>query len=685
MQLISIALKNIRSYTNAKIDFPTGIVMLSGDIGTGKSTILLAIEFAFFGLLRGELSGNALLRNGANEGSVELSFAMGENKYTIKRTLVRTKKSIEQDAGYILVNGVKKDATATELKSIVLDLLGYPQELLTKSKNFVFRYTVYTPQEDMKRILLEEKEERVAILRKVFGIDKYERITQNASSYAKSLRERERAFDALISDMEEKKKQAEELKKERTENAEQLKLTIPQLNASQSKLLEAKKQLAIIEQQRKQAENLSRELQVTKTQLVSKQQQHKQAQMDLTNLSQQLLSAQKDLPAQIDASTILKKSAELNQQLLEKEKLAKIAAAKITELSTLKRYSSETTQKISTMAKCPTCLQNVTSDHKHSIISTEEKKISEIDGALQEHTRMARKSEQELEQLKKETEKLRQQEKEAAVAKIKIMHSEELAKRKNTMEIQITALDKEIKITTDKLTQIEQQFSPLKETSNSCDNLREQIEVILAQERTLSIQHSTLLQKEQNFAKTLTMLEQELERKQKTKQQLEKTQNTHQWLTDYFVPLMDVIEKHVMAKIHHEFDALFQQWFGMLVEDVMTARLDETFTPIIQQNGYDVEADYLSGGERTACALAYRLALNKTINSLISTIKTKDLLILDEPTDGFSAEQLDRMRDVLEQLNLQQIIMVSHEQKIESFADRVIRVSKTEHTSQISL
>jgi len=49
MQLISLTLKNIRSYTDIRIDFPTGIVMLSGDIGAGKSSILLGIEFALFG------------------------------------------------------------------------------------------------------------------------------------------------------------------------------------------------------------------------------------------------------------------------------------------------------------------------------------------------------------------------------------------------------------------------------------------------------------------------------------------------------------------------------------------------------------------------------------------------------------------------------------------------------------
>ena len=82
--------------------------------------------------------------------------------------------------------------------------------------------------------------------------------------------------------------------------------------------------------------------------------------------------------------------------------------------------------------------------------------------------------------------------------------------------------------------------------------------------------------------------------------------------------------------------------------------------------------------------MAYRLALNQVINNVISVIKTKDLLILDEPTDGFSTEQLDRVREVLEKLKLKQIIIVSHESKIESFVDNVIRIEKEEQMSRMS-
>ena len=173
MKIISLKLQNIRSYLDETIIFPNGSILLSGDIGSGKSTILFAIEFALFGMARGE--GNALLRQGKHEGSVELTFAIDDKEYIVMRKLKRA-ASVIQDAGYIITDGVKKEGTAVELKSDILDILNYPKELLTK-KNLVYRYTVYTPQESMKQILLDNKVPvKVAIneaveLAKTFGGD----------------------------------------------------------------------------------------------------------------------------------------------------------------------------------------------------------------------------------------------------------------------------------------------------------------------------------------------------------------------------------------------------------------------------------------------------------------------------------------------------------------------------------
>lgn len=684
MQLTRLELKNIRSYSHAKIDFPTGIVMLSGDIGTGKSTILLAIEFALFGLLRGELSGNALLRNGTQQGSTELSFEINGNNYTIKRTLARTKKSVEQEAGYLLVNGIKQDATATELKSKILEILGYPAELLTKSKNMVYRYTVYTPQEEMKKILQEDKEERVAILRKVFGIDKYEKITKNAESYTKLLRERKRAYDALIIDIEEKKTRTQEIKKQQKEAQEKLLEIQPKLEKTRTNLTEIKQKITHAEQQKQQTELIIRELQNNKSQLSIHQQNQKQLNNEIIQITQLLSEAQKDIII-IDTNTIVQKIKQINQQILEKEKQTRTATIKTAEINAIKQKTTETTHKISLLDECPTCRQKVTPEHKHNILNKQQEDTAQLEQNLQEHTRLAKNAEEELILLKQELELARQQENESKISIIKKQRIQELEQRKKKNEDHNQILNANIQKINFRINELEKQYEPLKNIGESYTQIRTILDNSINEERTLSIQHTTYAQQEKHLSEMLKILEQELEKKEKTRKQLEKTQQLHHWLTDYFIPLMNTMEKQVMTKIHHEFDALFQQWFGMLVEDIMTAKLDETYTPIIQQNGYDTEVEYLSGGERTACALAYRLALNKTINSLISTIKTKDLLILDEPTDGFSTEQLDKMRDVLEQLQLKQVIIVSHEQKIESYADKVIRINKTEHTSQISI
>ena len=123
MRIKKIVLENIRSYVREEIEFPEGKVLLSGNIGSGKSSILLSIEFALFGVLRSELSGASLLRNGEDRGSVKLFLEVGGKDVEIFRALKRSSSSVSQDAGYIVVDGLRKDGTATELKQAVIELL----------------------------------------------------------------------------------------------------------------------------------------------------------------------------------------------------------------------------------------------------------------------------------------------------------------------------------------------------------------------------------------------------------------------------------------------------------------------------------------------------------------------------------------------------------------------------------
>jgi exonuclease SbcC len=175
-----------------------------------------------------------------------------------------------------------------------------------------------------------------------------------------------------------------------------------------------------------------------------------------------------------------------------------------------------------------------------------------------------------------------------------------------------------------------------------------------------------------------------IQEKERAKNKSKDIDNLNNWFDEYFLNLMNIMERCIMASLYHEFNSYFVSWFTLLIEDEnVQVRLDDTFSPVVIQNGYETGLESLSGGEKTSVALSYRLALNKVINGFVGDLHTKDVIILDEPTDGFSSEQLDKIREVLEQLDMDQVIIVSHESKIESFVDHVIRISKTEHKSQI--
>ena len=267
MFIKSIKLHNIRSYESQEINFPQGSVLLAGDIGSGKSTILLAVEFAIFGAKKGELPAYTLLRHGKKEGSVELRMSIDSKDITIKRALKRSNDDIKQEAGYVILNGSKRDGTAEELRAIVLDLLSYPKDLVKKGKDLIYRYTVYTPQEEMKQILYESKDTRIDTLRKVFNIDKYKRVRDNSKIIIASLREKKRYLEGFVLDLEYKKKEIEERKNEILEIGRLISDIAPKIEEIKKVISQKKISIESIENEIKELNFLRKESSVTESSL----------------------------------------------------------------------------------------------------------------------------------------------------------------------------------------------------------------------------------------------------------------------------------------------------------------------------------------------------------------------------------------------------------------------------------
>ncbi len=686
MFLKSIKLHNIRSYENQEINFPLGSVLLAGDIGSGKSTILLGIEFAIFGAKKGELPAYTLLRHGKKEGNVELRMQIDSKDVIVKRTLKRSNDDIKQEAGYVIINGIKKEGTSEELRAIVLELLGYPKDLVKKGKDLIYRYTVYTPQEEMKQILYENKDTRLDTLRKVFNIDKYKRVRENAKIIITSLREKKRHFEGFILDLEYKKKDLEERKNEVSYIDKKIQGMLPKIDEVKKIISQKKIAIESIEKEINELNILKKELSVAEANLNHRIEQNNRLNDEIKKLGKQIDELKKEVESKElnELEIIIKKIDEKENEINEADSAYKNSIRKIKELEVKIEHCNETIKKMQSLEICPVCEQKVDEKHKHDVNLRETRKYED----LLEQIKSYREEESKLERikitLKKELDLLVKEQNHFNIIKIRFETLNEKIALKDEKSNLKEKVKKEIGLLNTKKTELNSKISKYAEIEEKYKLVKKEIDELLPQERFLELEIRGYEREKESIRRFIAVLEKEINEKQKAKEKLAYILQLNNWIDEFFLNLMSTIERHVMVNIHFQFNELFKNWFDILLEDeTMSIRVDEDFTPIIEQDGYETYIENLSGGEKTSVALSYRLALNKVINDIVAGIKTKDIIMLDEPTDGFSTEQLDKVRDVLEQLNMKQVIIVSHESKIESFVENVIRVQKQEHISVV--
>ena len=206
MIIKSISLSNIRSYaTPEPIKLSTGMTLFEGDIGSGKSTILSAVEFALFGL--GEIEGSYLLRHGARTGSVSLEFEVNGREYKVYRSLERKRTTISQKEGYIVESGVRTDYSVTEMKIRILKILSFNEIPRPKTSSLIYRYAIFTPQEMMKEVLFQPVERRLETLRRAFNIEDYSIVNNNASIVLSRLESESRILESQTADVHDKRSQ----------------------------------------------------------------------------------------------------------------------------------------------------------------------------------------------------------------------------------------------------------------------------------------------------------------------------------------------------------------------------------------------------------------------------------------------------------------------------------------------
>ncbi len=672
MKLKRLSLKNIRSYEDFAVEFPDGSLLLSGDIGSGKTSVLLAIEYALFGLQPGQ-PGAALLRNEESTGEVNLDIEIDGKTITIERKMKRSSKSITSEYSAITIDGVKKEYSTTELKLLILKILNYPVEFLKKN-NLLYRYTVYTPQEQMKNIVLDDPEMRLNIIRHIFGIDKYKNIRSNTSIIISKLKDESKSLQGEIKGLEEDYLRIEAKKKDTQEIERKIQMLLEEREKIIKNRESLEESLHNLENKIKEKEKLEYELDKTRVIASSKKEQFNMLTKEILDLDKSIKeTAQVEDAALIEVGDKLKNT---KNSLSNHEQKLTYLTGQTKEIDERVHNIIRKKESIFTMEVCPVCLQNVSNSYKHNILISSEQEITELSKRAGE---MKKESVLLNEIISKEKPRVLELEREKSDLEINKAKSEhiinskkklaELMKIKESGEKDVDMLMHHLnKLKEDilRLSPFDLQHKLKKEELRSSANLEKQADISIAEYK----KEIELIKKEKEF------LEESTKEKEALRRRLTGILELSDWLSNQFMNIVSVTEQNIMIKIRREFSKRFSNWFCMLAGDSFNIQLDETFTPLLIQNESEMDYSFISGGERTAVALAYRLALNQTINSIFSKIQTQDIIILDEPTEGFSENQLDKMRNILHEIKIKQLIIVSHEQKMEGFVDNIIKIKK---------
>lgn len=673
MELKSIELNNIRSFLNEKIEFKSGSTLLAGDIGSGKTSILMAVEFGLFGLEPGK-RGSGLLRTGEEKGGVKLVFEVDSKIFEVERTLKRG-KTVSQDYAAITIDGQTQEMAVTELKARVLKILNYPAEF-SKKQNILYKFTVYTPQEEMKQIILEDPQNRLNTLRHIFGVDKYRQILNNAAILRLKLREEKRMMEGIVLNLDNDKKLLLEKKESLSIKEEE----IFELNSELLLKIESRKN------KEKQKEEIGKKI-MAKSELNSnlgKTEGFLHSKTEIYSNNEKMIEV---LKKEIEEFRLL--NFDINELQIIEEKILKKKKqkekfnemnieinAKLVSLNLKLNDCDHLTKQMQNLDVCPTCHQNVDAIYRanvlnknHNDVSQNKKIIEELEIEKNTIKEKIKESEISVDLLSKKSTDLK-------ILKMKLEGIKERELKLEKLKLENEKSLQDIVLLKNQIERIKSDLLRLSKYDIIFEDKSRELMLLLREERMSDIKLAESKKEIEMIKKAIEELSDRIKRIEEVNIKLVYIIEIESWLNRKFAPLVSDIERRVMISLKHEFTKLFAKWFGVLVPDGLSVSLSDDFTPIIEQKDYEISYSYLSGGERTAIALAYRLALTHVINSLMSKIKTRDLVILDEPTDGFSSEQLSKMREVLDDLKIKQLIIVSHEQKMEDFVENVIKFEK---------
>jgi exonuclease SbcC len=674
------------------VPFTGGFNSLVGGLGCGKSSVLYAVDFAFFGEPLGR-SFDYLLREGAPRGKVAVQFTHNGRTYKITRGLKRLVKGISQDIEELklfederLVASMKTDAVAEQFKAIT----GLDRE--------IYREIVWVRQEHLKELLDAAPRERQRKLDELFGLSEYEAAWENIAEYQKGYEGEKRAYerDPDIVGLDklglEYNHAAEEFTaidisiQKAKEDLAHAKKTLEEANLKLMKLEEKKKKLEDLKRNAAQTEtkvasvkemlsSIAERIEGKKTVVENLKQRYASLKLQITQQEKQLEQAGATPGQPVEAYQAYLTSLEHKLDSLRGEREALLKSIE----ADAKRAAS-----LSLERKCPLCLQPLNDVYKDNLVKrvkeendARQKTITQLNEELEKLTRTRTRLYEALNMLrtlysKAEDLQLRINEEEHSLNEL-VEEYNEKERLNETLQAELSLLRAEITM---------HEILDFEQAKQQRDEAMRRYYTLESELHTMENKRIDLLRRLDELKERIDNAQQKIERMQKITKILKVTAA----IRDAYRSIQPILRR--------EYVKVLRNFVQQVLDDLtgegafINVSIDETYTPsVLGENNACRDVSNLSGGERTLVAFAYRLGLGQLIMHS-RTGHGLSLLLLDEPTENLGSEDgsIERLADAISRFKaIEQIIAVTHSEAFAEKAEHVVKIEKEAGVSRVSI
>ncbi len=684
-----IELHNFATHDSTEVEFGNGKNVIIGATGSGKTNLLLAIDFAFTGEVTGA-NLSELIADDANAAEVILDYLeprTGQN-YRIHRTLARETNTVTHECSLENLDTnetVKKPAPVQK----TLEALGV---IIS-----TYRHVVHVEQGSFAD-LLDETQERKNSLDRLFQISQLESAHQELGRQEGPIRQIEMRkqnklqeksrLETIASGLEDERKHSMILKNEQQKKQLRLDESKTEHDQLQNMLEPNSKILKALEEAEEQLRNTGKTVESCKSQIeTALSQMRRLLSSDECNIVEKETSTEISVRLESFRSRLaIEQALEKTLSNTQRQDLERVSTTK----SEIARANEEWKSNLNQISivqdylegkgeqpqiECDKCGSLLTKEQWNGHIQEKRISIEVLDARIVE---LAKRLEIEGREASTNERKLSEVKTRARNVEGAILLVEQVAAQRQRSEQASTSmkpLSKQRKSLIANLRQLLKAVPTLtdqevvKEASLLQEKLRLATGEIANLTGDLQSYDESYLKPQEKRVREAEAAKKELEKLEPEIKLDEERVSLLQTIRSSLRDIQPAVRRNFVSRITESSNDYLKRLYGGA--EIENFELTEDYEFIVTRAGHKRHASRLSGGQQVLASMAFLLALSEVLSQL-------DFLILDEPTTHLDENRRKELVTVLENLRrVPQLIIVDHHAELLEAADTRFRVSLT--------